>query len=163
MEILVYIAVLVIIISAVLAFLSWAIKSSHKAKAIREVLDNANRAMETMAYEIRESKSIYTPTTTSTQLSLETDHSLPAGETSAFVDFFICGTNKTILCQKKESEGNIALTTDRVEVNHLEFLQIATTSPSIQINLGVNYKNPNNLAEYQSSINLTSTISLRGN
>ncbi|MDO8436167.1 MAG: type II secretion system protein, partial [bacterium] len=77
MEILVYIAVLAIIISAVLAFLSWAVKSNTKIKAMREVSDNANRAMELMAYEIREAKSVYTPTATSTQLSLETSHSLP--------------------------------------------------------------------------------------
>lgn len=161
MEILVYIAVLAVIISAVLVFLSWAIKSNNKVRVMAEVSDNANRAMESMIYEIREAKSIYLPTSTSTQLSLETGHSLPAGETSAFIDFFLCGAEKTALCLKKESEDAMAITSDRVEISYLEFLQIATTTPSIQVSLGIDYKNPQGRPEYQASINVTSTVSLR--
>lgn len=159
MEILIYIAVLAIIILAVSAFLTWAIKSNAKTKAMRETSDNAQRAMEIMVYEIKEAKSIYTPTSTSTQLSLETNRYLSEGETLSFIDFYICET--TILCFKKESESPAALTSDRVEVNNLEFILIATTTPSVQINLGINFKNPQNRPEYQASINLISTASLR--
>ena len=161
MEILIYVAVLAIIVLAVSAFLTWSIKSNAKAEAMREVSDNARRVMEIMSYEIKEAKSVYAPTSTSTQLSLETSHYLPSGETLTYIDFYLCGTASTTLCLKKESQDPIALTSDRVEVNNLEFIQIATTTPSIQINLGINFKNPRDRPEYQSSINLTLTASLR--
>ena len=162
MEILIYIAILAVIISAVAAFLSWAIQSSNKSKAMREVLDNARTAMEIMTYEIKEAKGIYTPTSTSTQLSLETTHYLPSGESSSYLDFYLCGNNSATLCLKKESQLAIALTSETVEINNLQFILISpTTTPSIQINLGINFKNPKSRPEYQASINLRSSASLR--
>lgn len=156
MEILVYMAVLVIIVLAVSTFLIWATRSNSKAQAIGETSDNARRAMEAMLYEIREAKSIYLPTFSSNQLSLETSHYSASGESSSYIDFYLCGTS---LCFKKESANPFALTSDRVEVNNLQFIQVATSS--IQINLGINFKNPQNRPEYQASINLISTASLR--
>ena len=156
MEILVYIAVLAIIVLSVSAFLIWATQSNTKAKAIRETSDNARRAMEIMVYEIKEAKSIYTPTSSSTQLSLETTHYLISGEDTSYLDFYLCGA---ALCLKKESANPFALTSNSVEVNNLEFIQIATSS--IQIKLGINFKNPQNRPEYQASINLTSSASFR--
>ena len=162
-EILVYLGVLAIIISTVSSFFLWAIRSNTKTKVMRETLDNARRAMEIITYEIKEAKSIYTPTTTSTQLSLETTHYLPQGENKTYIDFYLCGTASTTLCFKKESQNPVALTSDRVEVKNLSFTQIATTStsPSLQINLEISYKNPSNLPEYQASVNLSSVASLR--
>jgi type II secretory pathway component PulJ len=157
-EILVYIAVLSIIILAVSSFIFWLVHSTTKAKVMRETLNNARRAMEVMSYEIKEAKSIYTPTTTSTQLSLETTHHLPEGEESTFIDFYLCEEH---LCFKKESQEPIALTSDKVEISNLEFIKIGTTPPSLQIDLGINFKNPKDRAEYRASINLTSTVSLR--
>ena len=162
-EILVYLGVLAIIISTVSSFFLWAIRSNTKTKVMRETLDNARRAMEIITYEIKEAKSIYIPTTTSTQLSLETTHYLPQGENKTYIDFYLCGTASTTLCFKKESQNPVALTSDRVEVKNLSFTQIATTStsPSLQINLEISYKNPSNLPEYQASVNLSSAASLR--
>jgi prepilin-type N-terminal cleavage/methylation domain-containing protein len=159
-EVLVYIAVLSIIILAVSGFLSWIMKSNTKAKVIRETQDNARRAMEIMTYEIKEAKSIYTPTSTSTQISLVTTHYLPEGENTTYIDFYLCQKR---LCLKKESQNPIALTSDRVEVNNLEFTQIATTStiPSIQISLKIDYITPAARPEYQASFTATSTASLR--
>lgn len=166
-EILVYIAVLAIITVAISSFFLWFIHSNTKTRAMRETLDNARRAMEIMTYEIKEAKSIYTPTTVSTQLSLESTKHLPEEEKTTYVDFYLCGTQ---LCFRKEpssfiatSSKPIALTSNSVEVKNLIFSEIATTStkPSVQINLKVDYKNPANRPEYQSSVNLTSTASLR--
>jgi prepilin-type N-terminal cleavage/methylation domain-containing protein len=160
-EILIYIAVLAIIVLAALAFLTWTTNSNTKTKAMREVSDNARRAMEIMIHEIKEAKSIYTPTSSSTQLSLETIHYLPTGETSTYIDFYLCGAASTTLCLKKESQASLAITSNRVEVNNLEFILVSTTTPSVQISLGINYKNPENRPELQASINVTSTASLR--
>jgi prepilin-type N-terminal cleavage/methylation domain-containing protein len=162
-EVLVYVAVLSIIVLAVSGYLIWTIRSNTKAQVMRETQDNARRAMEIMAYEIKEAKSIYTPTSIFDshpgQLSLETTKYLPQGETKTYIDFYLCGTR---LCLKKESQDPIALTSDRVEVNNLVFSQITTGAvPSIQIDLGMNYKGPPNRPEYQASINLKLTASLR--
>lgn len=151
-EILIYIAVLAIIVSVVSSFFLWVIRANTKTKAMREVLDNTRRAMEIMTYEIKEAESIYTPTTTSNQLSLETTHYLPEGEKTTYLDFYLCGVQ---LCLKKESQNPVILTSDKVEVSNLVFSQIVTSGiPSIQINLQIDYKN-------QASITLTSTASLR--
>jgi len=160
-EVLVYVAVLGIIISTISSFLLWTMDSYTKGKAMRETMNNAKRVMDVVTYEVKEAKSIYMPTTTSTQLSLETTHYLPAGEETTYIDFYICENR---ICLKKESQDPIAISSDRVQVESLFFTPVsALTLPnsSIQINLTMKYKNPANLPEYQASINLTSTVSLR--
>lgn len=158
MEILVYIAVLAIIFLAVYSILILVVNFNIKIKAIREVVDNSRRVMEILSYEIREAKSIYFPTSTSTQISLETVHYLPEGEVSTYIDFYLCEKR---LCLKRESQTPIALTSDGVEVNDLKFSQIATTTPSVQIILKIDYKNPHHRPELEASIITTSTVSLR--
>lgn len=160
MEILVYIAVFSIIMVVLSSFIIWVIHSNIKAQVMRETLDNVRGAMKTMIYEIKTAESIYTPITTSTQLSLEILHYLPEGESSSYIDFFLCGTQ---ICFKKESQNPIPLTSEKVEIKNLKFIQVATTStvPSIQINLELAYKNPSDRPEYRASVNVTSTVSLR--
>jgi type II secretory pathway pseudopilin PulG len=159
LEVLVYIGILSIVLGVVLSFLVWSVHSSTKINVMRETSDNARRAMEIMVYEIREAMTIYTPTSTSTQLSLQTLHYLPAGEDTTYIDFYICGTQ---LCLKKESQKPIALTSDKVEVSNLVLTPIVTEEiPSVQIELKIDYKNPSNRPEYQASVDLKSTASLR--
>ena len=63
---------------------------------------------------------------------------------------------------KKESQDPVSITKNNVEVNNLAFTHIVSgDSTSIQIVLGMNYKNPSNRPEYQATVNLTSTSSLR--
>lgn len=163
-EILVYIGVLAIIILAASSFFLWVTNVNSKNKAEREVADNIRRVMEVMNYEIKEASAIYTPTsrfsTTSGQLSLETTNNLSAGETKTYIDFYLCGTQ---LCLKKESQNPIAITNSHVKVTGLTFEQIAATSttPSIRINLKIDYATPSSRPEYQASFNATSAISLR--
>jgi len=162
-EILVYIAVLSIVIVTIVSFVLWSVRSNTKAKVMREVLDNARRAMEIMTYEIKEAESIYSPTSIFDsqpgQLSLETSKYLPEGERTSYIDFYLCNNR---LCFKKESQDSIVLTTDNVEVSNLVFTKIITgDTPSIQIDLKIDYENPANRPEYQASVNLRSTASLR--
>ncbi|MFC1789381.1 type II secretion system protein J [Patescibacteria group bacterium] len=159
-EMIVYIAILSVIVVALSSFLMWVLKANAKSNSIKEVLDSSRRFMEIITYEIKGAKSIYLPTTTSTQLSLETIRYFPDGENSTYIDFYLA--TSTIFL-KKESQGPVAITSDKVEVNSLSFSQIQSTStfPSIQISLEISYKNPDNRLEYTSSINLTSTITLR--
>ena len=164
MEALIYIGVLAIVVLAVSSFLVWITRSNTKVRAMRETLDSARQAMEIMSHEIKEAKSIYNPTsifsTSTGQISLETTKYLPEGENGTYIDFFLCEKR---LCLKKEGQNPIALTSDNVEVKSLEFNQVATTStiPSIQIALRIDYKAPAERAEYQASVKLISTVSLR--
>lgn len=159
-ELLIYVSVLVLIVLAAGSIFLSASKSSRKAKAARETIDNTRRAIEVMTHEIREAKSIYTPTSvlssSNGQLSLETTKYCPEGEISTYIDFYLCEQR---LCLKKESQNPIAITSDRVKIENLEFYQIATSS--IQISLKVNYKSLSTRPEDQFSINTTSTVSLR--
>ncbi len=160
MEILIYVAVFSMIIVVLSSFIVWLWHANIKAQVMRETLANVEGAMTRITYEIRDAQSIYTPTTTSTQLSLEILRYLPEGETSSYLDFFLCETQ---LCLKKEAQDPIALTSDKVEIKNLSFSQITTGTGtySIQINLKAEYKNPQNLPEYQASLSVTSTVSLR--
>ena len=110
-ETLVSVAVFSIIMLAIMSFVFWANYSNSKAKAEGETLENAKRALEVITYEIRGAKSVYTPTTTANQLSLETLKYLPAGEDKTFIDFFLCGS---AVCMKKESQNPVALTSRHI-------------------------------------------------
>lgn len=160
MELLVYISVMTLITFFVSSLLLWISRSNRKAKAARETLNNTRRATEAMSHEIREATSLYTPTSvlsvSNGQLSLETTKYSPEGETTAYIDFYLCEDR---LCLKKESQNPVALTSDRVEIENLEFNQVATSS--IQVLLKVNYKSLSTKPEDQFSINTTSTISIR--
>lgn len=158
-EILVYIGVFFLIIVIIVSFVLWLVRSNAKIKVTREVLNSAQRAMEIMTYEIMGAKSIYMPTTNFNQLSLETTKYLPNGEEATYIDFYLCDAR---LCLKKESQDPIFLTSENVEVNNLVFTKILSGDAfSVQINLTIDYKNPAGRQEYQASINLVSSASLR--
>lgn len=158
-EMLVYVAVLAILIVALSSFVLWAINSNTKTKVMRETSDSARRAMGTILYEIREAKSVYTPTTSASQLSLETTRYLPANETTSFVDFFLCSNR---ICIKKESQTPVALTSENVNIRDLQFTRIVTgSSASVQVSFVAEYIGPATKPQYQASISLTSTASLR--
>lgn len=153
MEMLVYIGVLSIIVLALSFFIVWSINSTNKARTMREALYNTRRAIEIMTYEIREAKSISSDSTTA-HLYLEN---------ATTTEFYLCDTASTTICQRKGSGEPILLTSDKVEVKKLEFKQIATstTTPSVQIVLTIDYKNPSGIPEYQASVSATTTVSLR--
>ncbi len=139
-EMLIYIALVVIIISSIVFFGIWAMQVGAQTRINSEVLGNARRAMEIVVYEIRKSKSVYAPTSNFDinpgQLSLVTATSTGAEESSAFIDFFICGQ---ALCLKREKANPVALTNSSVQVTNLIFSQRlnSVSSPSIRINLRV--------------------------
>ena len=158
-EVLVYITVLAILIIPIFSLLIWSFHSNIKAKAMRETQEDASRTMDIIVREIKEAKSVYVPTTNSSQFSLETINYLPTDEDTTYIDFFLCDSH---LCLKKESQDPVSITKDNVEVNNLVFTRIVSgDSTSIQILLGMKYKNPSSRPEYQATVNLTSTSSLR--
>jgi len=150
-EVLISVAVFSLILLAVISFFLSMNNSNAQTKAAREAVENVKSALEKITYEIKSATSIYTPTTTQNQLSLETSRYLPSGEDSTFIDFFLCGT---AVCFKKESQDAIAITSDSVQATSLVFSQISTEgapsgSSSVQVSLTAN------------NFSLTSTASLR--
>lgn len=158
MEFLVYIAVLSIITLTVSSFFLGTTRINAKNKAMREVTANTKRAMEIMTGEIKEAKAVYTPTTATGQLSLETAKYLPNNETESYIDFYLCDDR---LCLKKEGQLPVALTSERVKITEISFFKIATSSPSVQIHLKVDYKTGVLKPEFQASFQTTSTASVR--
>ena len=162
-EMLIYVALVATIISAVVFFGIWAMQVGAKTKANTEITGNARRAMEIMVYEIKRSTGVYAPTSNFDidpgQLSLEQPGAEGSDESSSFVDFFICGQ---ALCLKREKANAIALTNASVRVTSLVFNQMLNSmgSPSIRITLNVTNAvgdRPENFA----SISLTTAANLR--
>jgi len=159
LEVLISIAIFSFILLTVMSFVFWMSSSNVKTKADADVLENAQRIMDTITYEVRGAKSIYTPTTTATQLSLETLRYLPTDETTSYIDFFVCGTS---ICLKKESQSPLPLNPDSVQVTSLAFSQVQNGStPSIEVSLTMAAKNPSGQIGSSASVTLQSTIALR--
>jgi prepilin-type N-terminal cleavage/methylation domain-containing protein len=157
-ELLVSVGILSIMLVLLLGFVFGIVNSNDKTKADRYAVNNARRAMDVMTYEIKHATSVYTPTTTQNQLSLETTNYLPEYETTSYVDFFLCGTS---LCMKKESQDPIAITSDTVEISDVTFTQLTNGSyPSVNIAMTVQYGSGADQF-HTSSITLNSTASLR--
>ena len=77
--------ILSITLVAIAAFVLGLVRSRAKTEALHEVQDNIRRAMKSMVYEVREAESIYSPTSNSSQLSLETKEYLTGGEGTTFI------------------------------------------------------------------------------
>ena len=72
MEILIYAAILALITSSVITLLLFVVRTNTKVQAVRATVENAKNAVNTMTNEIREARSVYDPTSSTSQLSLET-------------------------------------------------------------------------------------------
>ena len=155
-EVLIYLSIAFVVMAVIVGFVFWLIDSNNKNRIMREVSNSAKRSLEIMTYEIREAKSVYSPTTSSEQLSLQTNLYLPTGEDSSYVDFYLCSNR---LCMKKESQDPIVITPDNVEVSNLSFVYIPPDS--VKINITLSYKNVSARPEYDFLVSLSSAASLR--
>lgn len=163
-EMMVYLGVAVIVISAIMIFGIAAIRSGAKIKSNANLIDNGRRVMEVINYEIKKSRTIYTPTSVFDshpgQLSLEQTSTSTPGEIISFVDFFQCGDS---LCLRRDGSNPLKLTTGEIKITNLIFRQLvnSTSSPSVQINLGLETGTMSQVY-YGSSIDLESAANLRG-
>lgn len=160
LEVLVYVAVLGLLVGSIGTFLVWVLHVSVKVSAMGEVLSSTERAQDTISQEGRKAVSLYVPTTSASQISLETKAGLPADETSTFVDFFLCGTQ---LCMKREGEVPLAITSSKVEVTEFQVTQIGGTAPfkSFQVKMKIEYPNANNRPERTAVQEIMFTVAMR--
>ena len=163
-EILIYVAVLGLVVAVIAGVMLWVLRSQAKTEAIRETITSAEHAMAVMTAELREAESIYDPASNFDahpgQLSLETTKYLSADETTAFIDFFLCGGQ---ICWKKEGQPPVRLTGENTNITNLVFLKIqtGTAPPSVQITFDIAYNGPVSGSPYENAFTLTSSASLR--
>lgn len=156
-EALVYVAIFSVLVIAVGGLMLWTIRANTKARALRETADNVRHALEVISREVRQARSVYTPTVAADQISLDTT-ALPPGEVISFVDIYRCDTR---FCLKREGETAQPFTSDAVEIIDVLFRQIATTTPAVQVALTIRYKNPQNRVEYRAVMSATTTTAVR--
>ncbi len=158
-ELLISLGIFSMILLLLIAFIFTLNFSNYKTKSDTAALNDARSAIDQISYEIKNAKGIYTPTTTSSQLSLETSHYVPSGETTTYIDFFLCGTR---LCLKKESQSPIAITSDATKISNLTFTQIINAKAvSVKIDMTVLYNSTDIGTGHGGSVHLISTAALR--
>lgn len=159
-EALLYVALLGLLLGSISTFVVWVLHVNMKVNAMEEVVSNAERAKDSITQEARQAVSVYTSTSTSSQLSLETKENLPDGETNTFVDFFLCSEQ---LCKKIEGQDPIAVTSSSVRVSQFQVSEIASSpsEKSLQVHLMVIYPNPGNRPELIASQDITFSVTVR--
>ncbi len=137
LEMVIYLGVLVLVIGTVTTLLLWVVRVNNEVYVRSELVQNVERTLSVMRNEIREAQSVYTPTTTVSQFSIETTKNPPVGEPLTYIDFFLCGTR---ICIKRESQLPRALTSEKIEIQSLEFTQVNTGyASSIRIAIEASY------------------------
>lgn len=163
-ELIIYIGTFSIIITVLTLFTFNLINIQAKTKISKEVLENSQRAMEIMLWEIKHAQGIYHPTSSfgsnPGQLSLITNQNTPPGETFTYVDFYLDDNNRLSL--KKEGIEAEALTSEKVNIKSLVFSYLTDgVNQSIRIELLAIYNIPEGKPDYQATTTLISSANLR--
>lgn len=163
-ESIIYIAAFIIIITLITGFAINFINCQAKTRISKEVLENSQRAMEIMLWEIKHAQDIYNSTSSFDnnpgQLSLITKQNLPDNEQTTYLDFFV---DNGRLCLKREGSAAQPLTSEKIKVDKLIFSYLTGNDKSIRIELLAVYEDYGKEAFYQATTTLISSASLRNN
>jgi type II secretory pathway pseudopilin PulG len=161
-EMVIYVGLVAIVGTAIGVFTFNIIGIGARVKTNIQVISSARRAIETMAFQIRDSRSVYWPTSifdaNPGQLSLE-QTATSTVEVTDFVDFFQCGQG---LCQKEQGNDPVNLTGDGVLVKTLLFNYLEHSSSSAAIRITLEIESLAQSGGNPSSQTLVTTIKLRG-
>lgn len=161
---LVYAALLAVIATLLARVAVSFIRANTLARLNGEVADSAQRALAQITQEIQQADRVYPPTsvfnTHPGQLSLVTTQNLPADEDITYLDFYIDDEH---LYLKREGAAAALLTSQQVKVSHLTFTHLYPTGQhqAIRLNATFTADVPGSDVQTQTSLPLTSTISLR--
>lgn len=161
-EVLIYSAILAIVSLVVLVFINQLLGVNETSRRAREATDNARRAIDTIAQEVRHADSVYLNTsvfeTNPGQLSLETTRDVPIDEDMTYVDFYVDNEQLFI---KRENQAEQRLTSEKVKVTNLTFTNLkgSTAWPAIRISLTVEYRDP--ISGPRNQVNMMTTAVLR--
>lgn len=164
-EMVIYTALVGVIALALTSFLLSNLKAYNKAEARQHVFNNLNSAMKLITDEIRFAHSVYTPTSVfnsnTGQLSLETLLNPPAGESTAYVDYYL---DNGRIYEKREGQTASPLTSELAKMTAVRFTHItaASSADSLTVQLTGQIYTQSTAPEDQASMTLTTSASLRG-
>lgn len=162
-ELIVYVAILGLLSIFIADNLSQIVFAFNKARAEREVINNARTSIETITKEIQEASLVYTSSSvfnsTTSQISLMTQNSPPAGHETGYTDIYI---DNGRLYLKKEGASALAITSNRVTVTKFraEHIIQALNREDIKITLTVIYNTFSQ--KLASSATFNASVALRG-
>lgn len=167
MEVIVYTALLIVVISYVVFFAINIFNAESKSRARREVVLATERGLRSITEEIRRAHGVYEPTSVfddaNGQLSLVSiSNIIPADEAYGYVDFFL---SDGVIYRKIEGQSAEAMTSPNVSVTELTFEHINQGTPEIfpeSVRVRVEAENRTANLELQSSFEAESAASPRG-
>lgn len=156
-ELIIYVAIATTILSLLIGFLWNIVFGNIKITANLEVQQNARFAMIKISQEIKKAVGVNSPQ--------------PDSPPAAFLSLIMADPNLNptvfdiIDGKLRITQGSYQpqeLTSDQVIVSDLKFsnLSYPDTPATLQVQLSVNYLNPENRIEYQASVEIDSTVSL---
>lgn len=156
-ELIIYIGIVSAILLVAVNFGWQVVYGNVKSQAIREVQQNSRLAMEKIANSVLAASDIDTPALGNSHTELE----LIMQEAGISPTIFEVDDNT--LTMKQGTGIPHQLTSDRVEVTSLQFTNVsyAGTPGAIKVQLTIEHVNPNNLNQYEVSLDTEETISLR--
>jgi len=163
-ELVIYVTAFAMVTTLITLFVFSLIRAQTKTRIIKEVSENAGRAMELMLWEIRNAESIYLSTGSFDshpgQLSILTDQDTPNGENTTYLDFYLDPDD--LLCIKREGSDPEPLIPQNTKVTNLVFTHLTVDEvESVRIELSVSYNPPGPNIAYQATTTLTSSAVLR--
>lgn len=163
-ELVIYVAAFAIITTLVTLFVFNLIRAQTKTRIIKEVSENAGRAMELMLWEIRNAEDVYLSTSSfgshPGQLSLLTDWNTSDDEDTTYLDFYL--DQDDLLCIKREGNNPEPLVPKNIKVTNLVFTHLTVDEvESIRIELSVAYNLSSSNIAYQATTTLISSAVLR--
>lgn len=156
-ELIIYIGIVTGILLVAFNFGLEIIYGNVKSQAIREVQQNSRLAIEKINESILGASSINSPTPGNSSNSL----SLTMQGLSLDPTIFEVVDNKLKITQGED--GPYELTNDRVKVTSLQFTNVSYEEApgTIRVQISIEHVNPNNLSQYEASLEMENTISLR--
>lgn len=161
-EVVIYVALLGMIAVFVANSLISIVNTYARARAEREVLNNARSVLELFTKSIAQSQEIYTPTSRfnadAGQLSLLTSATSTVGHTTAFTDIWVDGGAALM---RQEGEGTVTISAASVRVTALRFERIIQTLGREAVKTTIRVEAAG--AKFPGSSTLNATTALRGN
>ncbi|MFQ6083749.1 MAG: hypothetical protein ACE5WD_10355 [Candidatus Aminicenantia bacterium] len=156
-ELIIYIGIVAGVLLVVLNFGWEIIYGDVKSQTIREVQQNMRFSMEKINESILGAKTISSPPFGSSSDSL----SLTMQDLNLDPTIFEVINNKLTITQG--GDGPYELTNDRVRVDNLNFTNVSYEGApgAIRVQITLEHVNPNNLKQYEASLEAETTISLR--
>ena len=156
-ELLIYMGIVAVILVVIFNFGWEIIYGDVKSRAMREVQQNSRFAMEKISESILAASDINNPASGSTSNSL----SLSMQDLNLDPTIFEIVDSKLKITQGVN--GPYELTNNRVKVTNLQFTNFSYTDTpgTIRVQITIEHVNPNNLNQYEASLDTKDTISLR--